>query len=275
MSNMNDQVVMRLFGGKVEELRLPPPDSVVMGSIPWGAFDSLFTPAFWVSRLWIESAHTSGATYALTNTLDDEIVACLLGGFGMPAEIGLAAFYRLKGENLLIPGTSARDIEQALLRPLSLGSKQVRYRYPRQRARYVEAALRRLVGSRPEGVTANKFRDWLLEFPGIGLKTASWITRNWLRSDEVAILDIHLQRAGVLMGLFSKGDDVARNYMEMERLLVYFAKALGVKLSNLDDLIWRFMRGVGPVATEAYENVEFGRRSEFELEEAQEVLTVA
>ncbi|MDZ3993341.1 hypothetical protein PspTeo4_24872 [Pseudomonas sp. Teo4] len=39
-------------------------------------------------------------------------------------------------------------------------------------------------------------RDWLLELPGIGYKTASWVARNWLDADDVAILDIHILRAG-------------------------------------------------------------------------------
>jgi endonuclease III len=41
-----------------------------------------------------------------------------------------------------------------------------------------------------------------MSLPGIGPKTASWIARNWLDADDVAILDIHIMRVGQVIGLF-------------------------------------------------------------------------
>ena len=41
-------------------------------------------------------------------------------------------------------------------------------------------------------------REFLLQLHGIGYKTASWIVRNFTGSDDVAIVDIHLRRAGVI-----------------------------------------------------------------------------
>ena len=43
-------------------------------------------------------------------------------------------------------------------------------------------------------------RDWLLAIPGIGPKTASWIVRNRTGSSAVAIIDVHILRAGTSAG---------------------------------------------------------------------------
>jgi thermostable 8-oxoguanine DNA glycosylase len=85
-------------------------------------------------------------------------------------------------------------------------------------------------------------RNALMTLPGVGPKTASWIVRNWLGSDEVAILDIHIVRAGILAGLFEPDEDVSKNYIRMEAQFIAFSRALGVQTSDLDALIWRMMR---------------------------------
>ncbi|MGY3221470.1 thermostable 8-oxoguanine DNA glycosylase [Bradyrhizobium sp. USDA 4512] len=84
-----------------------------------------------------------------------------------------------------------------------------------------------------------------MKIPGVGPKTASWITRNWLGSDEVAILDIHIIRAGVLIGLFGRQQSVPRDYDVMEARFLAFAAALNVRPSLLDAVMWREMRKLG------------------------------
>ena len=81
-----------------------------------------------------------------------------------------------------------------------------------------------------------------MQLPGIGPKTASWAVRNWLESDEVAILDIHVIRAGILMKIFSPNHRPERNYLAMERRFLDLAMALNAKAGNLDALIWQQMR---------------------------------
>ena len=89
----------------------------------------------------------------------------------------------------------------------------------------------------------------MIKIPSIGPKTASWITRNWLGSDDVAILDIHIIRAGVLIGLFDRRQKVPKDYDAMEARFLEFAAALQVRPSLLDAVMWREMRqlGRGPV----------------------------
>jgi hypothetical protein len=55
---------------------------------------------------------------------------------------------------------------------------------------------------------------------------ASWIVRNWLGSNDVAILDIHVIRAGKRMGLFSTIGRVEQHYLKMERRVLDLAVAM-------------------------------------------------
>src|SRR3954470_17393644 len=87
--------------GGVAVLELPAPDDEALQGVSWGRFDVLFTPAFWAGRAWLSNLDGEQRTHRLGRTLREEIAACLLGGFGIPAEIGLAAFSRLRDRGLL------------------------------------------------------------------------------------------------------------------------------------------------------------------------------
>lgn len=232
-------------------VQMPGPDDEVIPGVRWGRFDVFFTPAFWFMRAWYGQRQGCYSHYRLGRTLREEIAACLLGGHGMPAEVGLAAFARVRDEGFLEGTPSEAALFAALSQPLVVGQRSIRYRYPKQRARFLARALERLDREKPPCHTDLALREWLLGFDGIGLKTASWITRNHLDSDNVAILDIHLQRAGILAGVFEKWHLVTRHYRQMESRLVQFAQALGVKLAILDALMWYEMRQMSPVAIDA------------------------
>lgn len=237
-----------LHGSECFGLELPDPEDEVMPGVPWGRFDHLFTPAFWFSRAWYKRLEAS-MTFRLGETVAEEIVACLLGGYGLPAEIGLAAFTKLRDRGLIVHSPDSEErIRAALIEPLMFRGRIVHYRYPNQRARFIAKALYRLDLERAPLHSDLTFRAWLATFDGIGLKTASWITRNVLQSDNVAILDIHVFRAGVLAGLFASDHNVMKHYFFLESRLVEFAIALGVRLSLLDALIWHHMRLFGRLA---------------------------
>lgn len=236
--------------GEIERLELPIPQAEVMPGVLWGRFDEFFTPAFWVARVWIDGPEAGHAAYTLGRSLTEELTACLLGGYGMPAELGLAAYARLKARGFLRGTPAALALEVALAEPLLIHGRPVRYRYPRVKSRYLSSALQRL--ARETAPADNlEFRDWLMTFDGIGPKTASWITRNHRHSDEVAILDVHIQRAGRLAGVFSEGDRVEKNYCAMESRFVQFARALNVRLSVLDSLIWGYMKRLNRFALDS------------------------
>lgn len=205
----------------------------------WGSRSAIGTPAYWVDQA---RRHGSAITNRLGATLQEEVAACILGGYGVTAEMGLSAFRELRRRRML--GTSAPtlawyDYEQVL--------RETGYRFSRQRGERVHTALRVLAAARlPRG--PRDLRDWLLRLPGVGPKTASWIVRNHMDSDEVAIIDIHLHRAGLRAGFFAPGWRLPADYGRFELAFLALAKAGGVRASALDATIWSQMRQFGRLA---------------------------
>lgn len=252
------QLVHGSSEGQERYLRLPDPDSEVQSGVPWGSFEYVFTPAFWAAHAWqcsllgqLPQRHRFGST------LGEEVAACLLGGYGIPAEVGLAAYHRLRELSLLDGRTTEHVLQAALTAPLVVNGRSQRYRFARQKATYLAATLAALEdSSRLDGLTDVALRNWLTGLPGVGLKTASWITRNFRDSDAVAIIDIHVFRAGRLAGIFPASATIERNYEELEKGFIAFANALAVRASQLDALIWDFMRRVGSLAVSALRESE-------------------
>jgi N-glycosylase/DNA lyase len=237
------QKVFGLASDQIVSFELPEPETPLMRGIVWGRHDEYYTPAYWAAQTRI---HGQGYVYRLGETLIEEAAACLLGGHGIPAAVGLAAFKHLKARGLLSgdPINETRLFE-ALTEPLKISDRTVRYRFARQKASYLAPVLRSLRDQPPVTHDHRRFRAHFLQFSGIGLKTASWITRNWLNSQQVAILDIHIHRAGLICGLFPTRSSIARDYLAMEAQFLAFARALGVEPSRLDAVIWAQMKESG------------------------------
>lgn len=236
------QTILGMDKGVVREWTFPDHDAEVIPGVKWGYADSVFSPAYWAHQLELASERFVQHCFLTGETLFEETVFCLLGGHGISYELNLAAFEHLRGTRLLAGDeVEVREIADALRQPLRFGARTVKYRFPNKRAEFIHAAHAAFATSQPPG-DAIALRSWLVRLPGIGPKTASWIVRNWLDSDNVAIIDVHLHRAGVLAGLFDAGDRVERDYYRMERRFLAFAAALGVRPSALDGLIWAQMR---------------------------------
>jgi thermostable 8-oxoguanine DNA glycosylase len=235
------QTMYAVLGGALRRLHLPAPDEHVLPSIPWGRFDHLLTPAYWRGQAWQHEYLGTYSNVRLGLSLAEELSACLLGGFGMRAELGLSAFARLRNRGLLDTTPSVRILEEALLEPFLIKDRFCRYRFPRQKARYLAACLGKLAEF-DEPSDDRNFRDQLAGLRGIGLKTASWIVRNHRASNAVAIIDIHILRAGRQIGIFSPADEPQRHYRKLEEEFLRFAKALGTSAALLDSLVWDYMR---------------------------------
>ena len=235
------QQVRASMPGGVATLELPAPEDEALQGVRWGRFDVLFTPAFWAGRAWLSSLDGEQRIHRLGRTLREEIAACLLGGFGIPAEIGLAAFSRIRDRGLLDGEPSAALLMKSLREPLLVGERAVRYRFASQKATYLAEVLRQF-DDLAVPLDDVAFRDSLARLPGIGLKTASWITRNTRDSDAVAILDVHVCRACILAGAFPPGVRVAGAYRRLEERYLAFASAIHVRPSLLDSLMWENMR---------------------------------
>lgn len=213
------------------------------GSV-WGLPENFGSAAYWryQARAWPDSGD-----HRLGSTLVEEVAACILGGHGLPAEVGLAAFRAVRDAGLLsgdhLP--SHEPFEEVLTRPLRVArGRLVHYRFPRQRARRLAGALGRICEV-DEALSGPAMRDNLLRLPGVGPKTASWITRNRTASPEVAIIDVHVHRAGVAAGFLRDGCQLPRDYLLLERDFLAFAEAAQVPAPRLDACIWAQMHELG------------------------------
>ncbi len=210
-------------------------------AVRWGHGWQVGTAAYWVAltQAAIQDGRlpASAARHRIGADLAEEVAACLLGGHGLPHQVGRAAFEAVRAAGLLHRPAAPQVIEQVLRQPLRVGTGNVRYRFPAQRAAYLAAALTRLQEQTPPE-SARTLRGWLLELPGIGPKTASWIVRNHLGSGEVAIIDIHVLRAGVDASVFDRSWTPARHYDLLEALFLAWARHGGVSAADLDAVIW-------------------------------------
>ena len=258
MTSNSVQICKYIRCGVLCEEKLPSQDAVVLGRIRWGDFSKAFTPAYWKMQIIMGGTIQRGnEDYRFATTLADEICSCLLGGYGVSAEIGYAAYHKLRQNGLTTPckielfDDVVGKIYNVLTSDLLVYGRIVKYRFPRQKALRIAKALVKLDREmQPEGDLA--FRDWLLTFNGIGPKTASWITRNWLGSDCVAIIDIHIFRACTLMGLFKGTENIAKEYLKLERKFLQMASAMKVKPAEMDLIIWLRMREMGRVGSRSF-----------------------
>lgn len=240
------QIMYAHIAGEDRELTLPPVDDEVLPGIPWGAVDELMTPAYWRGQAWQHTESGSFCDFRLGRSLEEEVAACLLGGWGMPAELALAAYARIRDRELLHAGTTAQELENVLSEPFVYQGRERKYRFIKQKARYLSVCLARLDGFVPPADSIS-LRDRLSELPGIGLKTASWIVRNLRPESEVAILDIHILRVGHHLGLFPEHWQPSTHYRQLEDRFVTFARAIGVSAATLDGLMWDHMRRLSAI----------------------------
>lgn len=218
---------------------LPPPEAEVVPGVRWGQVEAFPSPAYWAYQVIARRVEARSITYRLGKTLREEVGACLLGGHGIPARVGLSAFEHLKARGAFGPSDPDEETLRSWLSdPIEVNGKRIRYRFAAQKARYLAAALRQLTAEPSPEDSGRALRDWLLGIPGVGYKTASWIARNWLDADDVAILDVHVLRAGTLAKFFDAELTVERHYLELEQQFLAFSKALGVRASELDAVIW-------------------------------------
>ncbi len=238
---------MQRIGAAVgEEIRfvdIPAQDEEVLPGVRWGDASLILTPA-WIAK----HAHMrrlrgeyDNLFSPKRNALVEDVVFCLLGGFGIKAEVASAAYRALRTAGLFEIRMTAAEILVELKKPLSVGKRKVRYRFPGARARYIEAALIYLERNTPPS-TALQLRDFLLCVPGIGLKTASYVVRNHLASNDVAILDVHVIRAGQIACMFPERIRLPTDYARVEAIFLQFAATARIPAACLDLTIWEIMR---------------------------------
>jgi N-glycosylase/DNA lyase len=222
-------------------LALPDSNVEVLPGTCWGKVGDYFTPAFWKAIAWKQGSRYMPSTTG--GSLREELAACMLCGYGVPSELGRAAFRRLINRGLLGTRPDPKAVEASLTEPLEVGGRQCQYRFYRSKARALVAAMERfddLIILPCD--TPSEIRGRLLALPGVGPKTASYVVRNFFASDDVAILDVHITRASIMMRIFPEGANPQRDYFTLEKRFLEFARAIEVKPSVLDNLIWHGMR---------------------------------
>jgi len=232
-----------IFAGHLTvQVELPAADEELMPGLTWGAVEAFPTPAYWSYQVLARRVTGTTIQHRLGGDLVEEVAACLLGGHGIPSKVGLAAFQRLRNAGVLRQPTSEAEILRLLSEPLALGDRSIRYRFATQKSRYLSRALETLRSEIAPTQSGRALRDWLVKLPGIGLKTASWVARNTMDADDVAILDIHILRAGMLGGFFDPSMTVERHYLALEERFIEFSNHLKVRPSELDSVIWLEMK---------------------------------
>lgn len=240
-------------GCKEHSLTVPTADTEVMDGVKWGDCFTLFTPAYWFSQFQMQPHTDRPVLKDKNNNLIEEIVFCLLGGFGITAEMSAAVFEKCKSAGLLEQMTTDdKKWLEVLSSSFLVDGSTKKYRYPNQKSRYLAGAMQFAKDGVFFNLEGKDLRDELLKVPGIGAKTAGWIARNHTNTDDVAILDIHIHRAGVIAGFFDNKHSIQSDYVEMEERFLTFCRNLGVKPSSFDYFLWDQMRLFGRVAINAY-----------------------
>ncbi len=230
-------------GASARLVKLPPRDTEIVPGVLWGSPEHFNTPAYWAVRCQWEEQNPDYVTG--NHDILREVAFCLLGGFGIKYEVNSAAFSRLDQKGFFSTDPKCHSevaVREWLLEPLSVNDRQIRYRFPNQRARRLAKMREQLSDARLNGLSPSALRQELMGIEGIGPKTASWIVRNCLGSDEVAIIDIHLIRACQQMRLFPKDLSLPRDYPALESRFLRFSEALQVRPSILDAVIWSEVR---------------------------------
>lgn len=225
------------YGDNARLVMLPAKHVEVIPGVPWGSPEFFNTPAYWAVRcLW----ETESPNYVTGSELLREVTFCLLGGFGIKYEVNLAAFERLDERGFFEPSGCSDEatIRSWLLEPLIVDGRKIRYRFPNQRASRLARMCKFFADHDLSGLGATDLREALLEIDGIGPKTASWIVRNCLGSDDVAIIDVHLIRACQQMQVFPEHFTLPKDYAALEERFLSFSRAISVKASVLDAVIW-------------------------------------
>ena len=243
------RLISLMIRDRLTQREMPDADAELLPGVHWGDPWTLFTPAYWLAQAWMTQSDDHKANkYQARDSVVDELGFCMLGGFGITAELATNAFERCKHAGFFIRLETRVEVwTEALSAPLTINDRPVKYRYPNQKARFLASAMAYVQQNQLKLDSGKILRDQLLEIQGVGYKTASWVTRNVLDSDDVAILDIHLIRAGRLCGLFSARDDVQRDYLSMEERFLLFSRGLRLRPAILDCLIWDEMRAAGPL----------------------------
>jgi thermostable 8-oxoguanine DNA glycosylase len=188
--------------------------------------------------------------------LDNELLFCLLGGFGISYEHNRSAAAVLNTLRPLVCTRSDEELRAVLVQQLERPQFEPRrkdgalrrYRFPARKAELIVAA-RRWFLERPDLAddlsslaTGFERRTIMCTCPGVGPKTASWLLRNLGLGDDLAIIDIHVLRALCSAGRIEKLT-LPRDYALAEQAFLGWCRELGASPAAFDLFVWEWQRG--------------------------------
>jgi N-glycosylase/DNA lyase len=163
-----------------------------------------------------------------------ELVFCLLTPQSR-ARTCWAAVERLVRKSLIATG-SAEEIHKEL----------VGVRFSERKAEYICLA-RKMFSSQSLRATLEGFsspfaaREWLVQnVKGLGYKEASHFLRNIGLGEELAILDRHILKNLMLLGIIKEvpASLSKKTYLDIEKRMTAFSENVGIPMGHLDLLLW-------------------------------------
>jgi len=130
--------------------------------------------------------------------------------------------------------------------PCQVHEELIGVRFNQRKAEYICQA-RKTFSSRSLRSTLEGFgdpfvaREWLVDdILGLGYKEASHFLRNIGLGEDLAILDRHILKNLVLLGVIDKVPSSLsrKTYLDIERRMAKFSKRVGIKMGQLDLLLW-------------------------------------
>ena len=163
-----------------------------------------------------------------------ELVFCLLTPQSR-ARTCWNAVLRLERKSLIGQGEACRIQEE--LTGVRFHQRKADY-ICRAREMFSEVSLRSTLNEFTSSFAA---REWLVKnVLGLGYKEASHFLRNIGLGDDLAILDRHILKNLLILGVI---DEVPASlsrtsYLEIERRMTEFSRAVGIPMGHLDLLLW-------------------------------------
>lgn len=208
-----------------------------------------------VSDLYMDQFHSPKTTSA--RNLEDELLFCLLGGFGVTFEHGRSAAAIVAGLSPFSECWNSVELFEEIVRALRTpqfepkrtdGSLR-RYRFPRRKASAILKARRWMLDNAisieqlSRMKCARDRRQLLCKCPGVGLKTASWLLRNLGIGADLAIVDVHVARALVTSGRMPETLQLPRDYELAEAAFLEWCNELHAPPAGFDLFVWDWQRG--------------------------------
>jgi hypothetical protein len=118
------------------------PHEEIIPGVQWGRPEWVPSAAYWAAMVKLTD---DGDDFVCTDsTLKEQVGFCLLGGFGITAEMNHAIFDRLYAQGIFADRyfPEVAEIERLLLEPVSIEGRSRRYRFPHQRSVRLASAMR-------------------------------------------------------------------------------------------------------------------------------------